>query len=51
MTSLIMIDDDDDDAKGHWKSDDVLMTVWLIPLKMPPLGLGVAKQQKKFVVF
>ena len=37
MTSLIMIDNDDDDAKHHWKSDDFLMMLWPLSLMMPPL--------------
>ena len=37
--SLIMIDDNDDDAKRHQKSDDVLITVWPLPLMTPPLAL------------
>ena len=39
MTSLIMMDDDDDDAKRHLKYDDILMTVWPLPLMVPPHAL------------
>ena len=30
--------DDDHNAKHHWKSDEVLMTVWPLPLMTPPIG-------------
>ena len=33
-----MIDDSDNDPKHHWKSDDILMTLWLCLLMMLPLG-------------
>ena len=39
MMSLRMIDDDDDNTKCHRKSDDVLMTVWPLPLMTLPLDL------------
>ena len=38
MTSLIMIDDNYDDAKRYWKADDVLMTLWPLSLITPPIG-------------
>ena len=46
MMSLIMIDDDDYDAKRHWKSDQVLMTVWLLPLMMQSLGQNRVTQSQ-----
>ena len=38
MTMMnVVIDNDDDEVKRHWNSDDVQMTIWPLPLLTPPL--------------
>ena len=37
ILSLITIDDNDYDAKGHWNSDDVQMKIWPLSLMTLPL--------------
>ena len=38
MTMMnVVIDNDDNEAKRHWNSDDVQMMIWPLPLMTPPL--------------